>query len=103
MIPKLTCNNRILTEEKRDKFCIISDEYIKEFSECSEGIFQLAKEVPASDNSDYNKITNIIINIDTFTGFIVRSIHCIITKNFAFYQWGKKGNGLRSEYPRVRS
>lgn len=69
MIPKLTYNNRVLSAEEREEFCRISDEYINEFSECIEGIFQLAKEVPASDNSDYYKITNTIINIETFTNY----------------------------------
>lgn len=43
---KLTYNNRLLYAEERDESCRISDEYINEFSECIEGLFQLAKEVP---------------------------------------------------------
>lgn len=69
MIRELTYNNRILSEQERAEFCKKSDEYIHEFSECIEGICQLAKEVPESENSDYNKITNTIINISTFTGY----------------------------------
>lgn len=56
MIRELTYNNRILSEQERAEFCKKSDEYIHEFSECIEGICQLAKEVPESENSDYNKI-----------------------------------------------
>ena len=69
MIPKLTYNNRVLSAEERDEFYKILDESINEFSECIEGIFQLVKEVPTSNNSDYNKITNTIINIETFTNY----------------------------------
>lgn len=69
MIRKLIYNNRILTPEERDEFCRKSDEYIDEFAANIEGICQLAKEKPISDNADYNKITNTIINIGIFTGF----------------------------------
>ena len=69
MIRELTYNNRILSEQERAEFCKESDKYINEFSECIEGICQLAKEVPKSENSDYNKITNTIINIGIFTGY----------------------------------
>ena len=67
MIRELTYNNRILSEQERVEFCKKSDEYINEFSECIEGICKLAKEVPESKNSDFNKVTNTIINIGTFT------------------------------------
>lgn len=69
MIRELTYNNRILSEQERAEFCKESDKYINEFSECIEGICQLAKEVQESKNSDYNKITNTIINIGIFTGY----------------------------------
>lgn len=69
MIRELTYNNRILSEQERAEFCKESDKYINEFSECIEGICQLAKEVQESENSDYNKITNTIINIGIFTSY----------------------------------
>ncbi len=69
MIRKLTYNNRILTADERDKFCRKSDEYIDEFAAYIEGMCQLAKSAPASDNSDYNKITNTITDIGIFTGY----------------------------------
>ncbi len=69
MIRKLTYNNRILTAEERDEFCRKSDEYIGEFAAYIEAMCQLAKSAPASDNSDYNKITNTITGIGIFTGY----------------------------------
>ncbi len=69
MIHELTYNNRILTADERDKFCRKSDEYIDEFAAYIEGMCQLAKSAPASDNSDYNKITNTITDIGIFTGY----------------------------------
>ena len=69
MIRKLTYNNRILAAEERDEFCRKSDEYIDEFAAYIEGMCQLAKSAPASDNSDYNKITNTITDIGIFTGY----------------------------------
>ncbi len=69
MIRELTYNNRILSEQERAEFCKESDKCINEFSECIEGICQLAKEVSKSENADYNKITNTVINIGIFTGY----------------------------------
>ena len=69
MIRELTYNNRILSEQERAEFYKESDKYINEFSECIEGICQLAKEVSKSENSDYNKITNTILNISIFTSY----------------------------------
>ena len=69
MIHKLTYNNRVLSAEERAEFCRISDEYINEFSGYIEGIHQLTKEYHVSDNSDYNKITKTIIDIETFTNY----------------------------------
>lgn len=69
MIRELTYNNRILSEQERAEFCKESDKYINEFSECIEGICQLAKEVPKSENSDYNRIINTIINISVFISY----------------------------------
>ncbi len=69
MIHELTYNNRILTAEERDEFCRKSDEYIDKFAAYIEGMCQLAKSAPASDNSDYNKITNTITDIGIFTGY----------------------------------
>lgn len=69
MIQKLTYNNRILSEQERAEFCKVSDKYIKEFSEFIDGIYQLSKEASSSDNSDYKKITNTVINISIFTGY----------------------------------
>lgn len=69
MIRKLTYNNRILSEEEREEFSKISDEYINEFSEFIEGICHLAKEIPESKNPEYKKITSTIINIGIFTGY----------------------------------
>lgn len=69
MIRELTYNNRILTAEERDEFCRISDEYIDEFSVAIDGMCQLAKSAPASDNSDYKKITDTIIHIGIYTGY----------------------------------
>lgn len=69
MIRELIYNNRILSEQERTEFCKESDKYINEFSECIEGICLLAKEVPESEDSDYSKITNTIINIGIFTNY----------------------------------
>lgn len=69
MIRELTYNSRILTAEERDEFCRISDEYIDEFSVAIDGMCQLAKSAPASDNSDYKKITDTIIHIGIYTGY----------------------------------
>ena len=69
MIHKLTYNNRVLSAEERAEFCRISDEYINEFFGYIEGIHQLTKEYHVSDNSDYNKITKTIIDIETFTNY----------------------------------
>ena len=69
MIHKLTYNNRVLSAEERAEFCRISDEYINEFSGYVEGIHQFANEYHVSDNSDYNKITKTIIDIETFTSY----------------------------------
>ena len=69
MIRELTYNNRILSEQERAEFCKESDKYINEFSECIEGICQFTKKVQESKNSDYNKITNTIINIGIFTSY----------------------------------
>lgn len=69
MIRELSYNNRILSEQELVEFCKKSDEYINEFSEYVEGIHQLANEYHVSDNSDYNKITTTIIDIETFTSY----------------------------------
>lgn len=69
MIPELTYNNRILSSQERDEYCKISDGFIKEFSECIDGIHQLAKENSTSGNSDFKKITNTTINIGIFTNY----------------------------------
>ncbi|MDE7382669.1 MAG: hypothetical protein K2M99_02145 [Treponemataceae bacterium] len=69
MIQKLTYNNRILSEQERTEFCRISDKYIEEFSKFIDGIYQLSKEASSSDNSDYKKITDTVINISIFTGY----------------------------------
>ncbi|WP_289065329.1 hypothetical protein [uncultured Alistipes sp.] len=69
MIRKLTYNNRILSEQERAEFCRVSDEYIKMFSESIDGIYRLAKEDSSSNNSDYKKITDTVINISIFTGY----------------------------------
>lgn len=69
MIHELTYNNRILTAEERDEFCRKSDEYIDEFAAYIEGMCQIAKSSPVSDNSNYNKITNTITDIGIFTGY----------------------------------
>lgn len=69
MIREITYNNRILTEEERDEYCRISDECIDEFSASIDGMCQLAKSAPASDNSDHKKITDTITNIGIFTGY----------------------------------
>ena len=69
MIRELTYNNRILSEQERVEFCEKSDEYINMFSECIEGICQLATKIQKSENSDYDKITNTLIKIGTFTSY----------------------------------
>lgn len=69
MIHKLRYNNRVLSAKERAEFCRISDEYINQFSECIENIHQLAKECLTSDNSDHNKISKTIIDIETFTNY----------------------------------
>lgn len=85
MIRELTYNNKTLSEQERVEFCKKLDEYINEFSENIEGIRELAKEVAKevakSENSDYKKITETIINIGIFTSYFF--CDCIVlTKLF---------------------
>lgn len=67
MIRKLTYNNRVLTEAERVEYCRQADECIVEHSKCVEGVFQLAKMVPALGNSDFSKINKTLLDIVTFT------------------------------------
>ncbi len=69
MIGELAYNNRILSVQERDEYCKVSDGFIEKFSEFIDGIYQLAKEVSTSDNSEYNKISNTMTNICIFTGY----------------------------------
>ncbi len=69
MIPELTHNNRILSAQERDEYCKVSDGFIKEFSDSIDGIYQLAKEISTSENSDFKRITDTFINISIFTGY----------------------------------
>lgn len=69
MVSELTYNSRILSAQERDEYCRVSDVFIEEFSESIDGIYQLTKEASASDNSEYNKISNTITNICIFTGY----------------------------------
>lgn len=69
MIREITYNNKKLSAQERDEYCKISDDFIKEFSEFIDGIYQLVKDIPTSDNSNYKKIIDTIINISIFTGY----------------------------------
>lgn len=69
MIPELMYNNRILSAQERDEYCKVSDGFIKEFSDSIDGIYQLAKEISTSENSDFKRITDTTVNISIFTGY----------------------------------
>lgn len=66
---ELNYNNKILSEQERIEFCKKSDEFINQFSEFIEEIHQLAKEVPKSENTDFDKIVKISSSIGTFIGY----------------------------------
>lgn len=66
MIRKLSYNNRILTPDERVEYCKISDNYINEFSEYIDGIYQLAKDSSLSEHSASSQIDNTIIKTSLF-------------------------------------
>ena len=66
MICKLSYNNRILTPDERVEYCKISDNYINEFSEYIDGIYQLAKDSSLSEHSASSQINNTLIETSLF-------------------------------------
>jgi len=72
MIRKLNYNNRILTPDERVEYCKVSDNYINDFSEYIDGLYQLAKDPSLSENSAFSQINNTIIK----TGLFIRYSFC---------------------------
>jgi len=66
MIRKLNYNNRILTPDERVEYCKVSDNYINDFSEYIDGLYQLAKDPSLSENSAFSQINNPIIKTSLF-------------------------------------
>ena len=72
MIRKLNYNNRILTPDERVEYCNVSDNYINDFSEYIDGLYQLAKDSSLSNNSASSQINNTIIK----TSFFIQYSFC---------------------------
>lgn len=66
MIRKLSYNNRKLTTDERVEYCKVSDNYINDFSEYIDGLYQLAKDPLLSENSASSQIDNTIIKTSLF-------------------------------------
>lgn len=73
MICPIKYNNRILALQERVEYCKISDNYINDFSEYIDGLYQLAKDPLLSNNSASSQINNTIIK----TGLLYDTLFAI--------------------------
>ena len=69
MIEEVRYNNKILSPQERAEFCKMADTTIKDFSDSIQGLQECMEEIKSCEESEFNKVFRIIIEVGRFIGY----------------------------------